>query len=85
MIDPKGKKASLLDDPDMWWVNIVGRTRPGVADAQAQAELNVALAAAIRGTMTVKAGETMPHLVLVDGSRGLGLCGARCLESRCMC
>ena len=71
LVDPKGSNASLLDDPDMWWVNITGRTRTGFSDEQAQAELNVALAAAVRGTMTVKAGDTMPQLEVVDGSRGL--------------
>ncbi len=57
MIDPKGKNESLLDDPDMWWVNITGRSKAGVSDAQAQAELNVALTAAVRGiSCHVKAG-----------------------------
>ena len=73
IIDPKGDKGGLLDDPDLWWVNVTGRIKPGVTDAQAQAELNVELAAAIRGTMKVKAAETLPRLVLSDGSRGLGI------------
>ena len=72
LVDPKGKNASLLDDPDLWWVNIMGRIKPGISDAQAQAGLNVALEAAVRGTMAVKAGDTMLHLDLADGSRGLG-------------
>jgi predicted permease len=72
LVDPKGENAGLLNDPDLWWVNIVGRAKPGVPDAQAQAALNVALAAAIRGTMTVKASDSMPRLEVVDGSRGLG-------------
>jgi predicted permease len=71
LVDPKGNNASLLEDPDMWWVNIIGRTRAGISDEQAQAELNVALAAAVRGTMAVKAGDTMPQLEVADGSRGL--------------
>jgi predicted permease len=72
LIDPKGDKGGLLDDPDTWWIDVTGRIKPGVSDAQAQAELNVELAAATRATMTVKAGETPPRLVLSDGSRGLG-------------
>ena len=71
VVDPKGKKESLLNDTDMWWLNVVGRARPGVADAQAEAALNVELAAATRATMTVKPGQTTPRLVLVDGGRGL--------------
>jgi predicted permease len=71
LIDPRGKKGSLLDNPDLWWVNVMGRTKSGVEDTQAQAALDVALAAAVRGTMLVRAGETIPRLTLVDGSRGL--------------
>ncbi len=71
LIDPKGDKGGLLDDPDLWWVDIMGRVKPGVSDEQAQAGLNVALAAAIRGTMAVKTGDTIPSLELSDGSRGL--------------
>jgi len=55
LVDPKGRKASLLDDPDFWWVNVMARAKPGVQDAQAQAALDVQLTSAIRGTMTVKA------------------------------
>jgi hypothetical protein len=38
--------ASLLNDSELWWLNIVGRAKPGVLDAQAQAALDVELAAA---------------------------------------
>jgi predicted permease len=72
LIDPKGAKGGFLDDPNMWWVDVAGRIKPGVSDAQAQAALDVELAAATRSTITVKAGETVPHLLLEDGSRGLG-------------
>jgi predicted permease len=72
VIDPKGEKGGFIDDADTWWVDVVGRVKPGVTNAQAQAEMNVELTAAIRGTMTVKAGDTMPQLDLGDGSRGLG-------------
>jgi predicted permease len=72
VIDPKGT-TSLLEDPTLWWVNVMGRVKPGVTDSQAEAVLAAQLEAATRGTMQVKPGETMPHLVLVDGSRGLRL------------
>ena len=71
VIDPKGKNGSLLSDSELWWLNIVGRAKPGVSDAQVQAALDVELAAATRATITVKSGETVPRLVLADGSRGL--------------
>ena len=70
VVDPKGK-TSLLTDPTLWWVNIVARTKPGVKDSEAEAAFNVQLQAAVRATTPLKAGETIPRLVLVDGSRGL--------------
>lgn len=75
VVDPKGKNASLLNDPTFWWVNVMGRKKPGVTDAQAQAALDVELAAATRGTMQVKTGETVPRLSLTDGGRGLNFTG----------
>ena len=69
-IDSKGKN-SLLEDPSLWWVNVMARSRHGISDAKAQAALAVALEAAVRNTMTVRKGETMPRLILKDGSRGL--------------
>ena len=72
VIDPKGGEGGFIDDPGLWWVVLVGRVKQGVTDAQAQAEMNVALSAAIRGTMKVQAGDTMPQLRLDDGSRGGG-------------
>jgi predicted permease len=72
LIDPRGKTASLMNDAGAWWVNVAGRKKPGVSDAQAQAELDVELTAAVHALMTPKKGETMPRLTLVDGSRGLG-------------
>ena len=70
--DPKGDKGGFIDAPEVWWVDVMGRIKPGVSAAQAQAALNVALSAAIHGTMPVNAGDSMPRLELADGSRGLG-------------
>ena len=70
-VSPKPRKLQPILDPDLWWVNIMGRTKPGVPDVTAQAALDTQLAAAVRGTMTVKKGEDIPHLDLRDGSRGL--------------
>jgi predicted permease len=56
--------------PDLWWLQVMARTKPGVSDATAQAALNVQLAAAVRATMKVGKDDTMPRLVLADGSRG---------------
>jgi predicted permease len=70
VIDPKGK-TSLLTSNDLWWVNVMARSKPGVDDRTAQAALNVQLEAVVRSAMSVGRGETIPKLVLVDGGRGL--------------
>ncbi len=64
------KSSSLLVDPDTWWIEIMGRAKPGVSDKGAQAVLNSQMQSAVRGTVKIKAGETIPRLFLVDGSRG---------------
>jgi predicted permease len=65
------KASSLLVDPDTWWIEVMGRTRPGVSDKDAQAVLDAQMQSAVRGTVKIKAGETIPRLFLADGSRGL--------------
>ena len=70
VIDPKGE-TSLLTDASTWWLNVMGRARRGVEDRTAQADLDVQLQAAIRGTMAVGAGETLPKLLVQEGDRGL--------------
>jgi len=61
---------SLLDNSNFWWVQIMGRIKPGVTDAQAEAVLSSQLQAAVHGTMQVKPTETIPTMLLADGSRG---------------
>ena len=50
LVESRGKSGSLLGQasPELWWLNIMGRTKPGVPEAQAQAGLNVSLAAAVQ-------------------------------------
>lgn len=71
LIDPKGEQGSLLADQNMSWLNVMGRLRPGVNEKKAQAALDVQLETAIRNTMTLHPGDTIPRLVLVAGGRGL--------------
>lgn len=65
------EKVSDLVNPGLWWVNVVGRVKPGVSEKEAQAELNAQFAAALRSFFTINAGNTLPVLQLTDGSRGL--------------
>ncbi len=71
LIKPWGRKASLLAQPDNWWLEVMGRLRPGTPDPEARSELDVELAAAVRATLPLKQDATLPRMVLTDGSRGL--------------
>jgi len=66
-----GKDPSLLATSTNWWLEVMARARPGVPESEIRAGLDVALAGAVRATMTVKADESMPRMVVADGSRGL--------------
>jgi len=63
--------GSLLTSKDIWWMLIMGRTRPGVSDDAARAALEVSLSQAVRSTVAVDKDMQMPRLVLSAGSRGL--------------
>ena len=44
--------------------------------SEARASLDVALGAAVRATTTIKKGETLPHILVEDGSKGLNYIAA---------
>lgn len=67
--------GALLSNTRVFWINLMARSRPGISDEKAQAALQVSLEAAIRSTMSPKAGDTMPTLEVTDGSRGLNFSG----------
>src|SRR5262249_34173356 len=64
------KHGSLLADRDTWWIQVMGRLQPGISDEQARASLIVSLDQAIRSTMTMTKGQTIPSLLLLPGGRG---------------
>jgi predicted permease len=66
-----GESGTLLSAPDLSWLQLMARSKPGVSDAQARASLDTVLTAAVRGTMKIEKGDTMPRLEIEDGSRGL--------------
>jgi predicted permease len=66
-----GETGTLLSSPNLAWVQLMARSKPSIPIEQARASLDVALVAAIRGTLTVDKNDTMPRLELEDGSRGL--------------
>lgn len=71
LLVPQREKTSNLVDPNFWWVNVVGRLQPGFSESQAHAAMSMEFDAAMRATMHIQQGESIPALVLEDGSRGL--------------
>jgi predicted permease len=71
VVAPMPGRVQPLFDPDLWWLNIMGRVKAGISDPTAQAALDTQLAAVVRGTMTVKKEDDLPRMDLRDGSRGL--------------
>jgi len=67
---PKSNESPLTNK-GLWWVEIMGRVKPGVSDAAAVAEFSVNLDHAIRATLPVPKDASMPILTLPSGSRGL--------------
>jgi predicted permease len=65
------RAGSILNDPDMWWLQIMARPKPGIARQTAQAALDTQFNAIAHAGMTIKSGEAIPTLLLEDGSRGL--------------
>jgi predicted permease len=71
VISPHGSAGTLLTDTDTWWMNVMGRLRPGISDASAQSVLDAQFKAIVRATMPGQTSEEPPQLHLRDGSRGL--------------
>jgi len=73
MVGARQDSLDLLGDGEgtMWWLNLMARAKPGVKDAEAAAALSVEMNAAVRATLAVKAGQSIPRIVLDAGGRGL--------------
>jgi predicted permease len=65
------QNASLLQDPNQWWMSIMGRARPGVSDEAIRAAFAVWLEQDIRATVAVPKDASMPGFVVESGSQGL--------------
>ena len=42
VLDPMRSRATLLTNPDFWWVNVMGRIKPDVSEAQATGTIGLA-------------------------------------------
>ena len=67
-----GKNPSMVDNPDFWFMTVLGRLKPGVSDAQAQSETQLILQQTILATLPAdRAKRDQPYMRLLNGSRGL--------------
>jgi predicted permease len=63
-----------FDEPDTWWIQVLGRVAPGKRDSEVRAALDVVLAqvAAAYGALVKKPVDT-PKSILLDGRAGLDI------------
>jgi predicted permease len=66
----RGPSESLLDNPDYWWLQIMGRLKPEVGDTAAQTALDAALQQAVRATLPERMHRDQPRFRLLPGARG---------------
>lgn len=70
LVVPNGK-GSVFNEPVLWWVHIMARSRSGEPLQMVQAAMGTMFQSAVRAIDKPTKGEAVPHLVLADGSRGL--------------
>src|SRR5262249_12642437 len=62
--------GSLLDNPDYWWLIVMGRLTSGVSRAHAESALDVTLAQAVSSTLPGRTDRDQPRFRLLPGARG---------------
>jgi predicted permease len=63
--------ARRFSDPSFYWIEMMGRLRPGVSAEQAQAALSAQFHAFILASSAPKEGDTLPEMYLDPGGAGL--------------
>ena len=67
----QGGTTSLLANPQSWWVQVLARTRSGIPDARAEAELDAAMRQTAMPVLDATKDLSSFHLKLEPGARGL--------------
>ena len=67
----RGDTRSVLENPDVWWMLVMGRLKPGVSEATALARLDVIFQQAVRTSLPDRGSRDQPRLALLSGARGL--------------
>jgi predicted permease len=71
LVTPASNGRNWLADPAAGGLIVLGRAKPGVSDRTAQTTLGAQFATIFRAVVPIRASDTVPTLVLRDGSRGL--------------
>ncbi len=71
LVTPASNGRNWLADPAAGGLIVLGRAKPGVSDRTAQTTLDAQFVAIFRAVVPIRASDTVPTLVLRDGSRGL--------------
>ena len=71
LVTPASNGRNWLADPAAGGLIVLGRAKPGVSDRAAQTTLDAQFATIFRAVVPIRASDTVPTLVLRDGSRGL--------------
>jgi predicted permease len=64
---------TALNDPNRWWLPVMGRLRQGVTDEAAQPVLDAVLQRVVRSTLPDRVDRDRPRLRIEPGGRGLDL------------
>ena len=60
-----------LDSPKTWWLQVIGRLRPGVSEETTRAELQVIFNRTLRARAQTAANTAIPNIGLTPAGRGL--------------
>ena len=71
LVTPASNGRNWLADPAAGGLIVLGRAKPGVSDRTAQTTLDAQFVTIVRAVVPIRASDTVPTLVLRDGSRGL--------------
>ncbi len=71
LVTPASNGQNWVADPAAGGLIVLGRAKPGVSDRTAQTALAAQFDTIFRAIVPMRAGKTVPTLVLRDGSRGL--------------
>jgi predicted permease len=63
---------SVLDNTELWWVQMMARAKPEISTATAQAAMTTWLDQDARATMKAEKDTVNPSVAVLDGSQGIG-------------